>query len=280
MFVKVNGANLYYDELGEGNIPCIVASAAGVLHMQRTIEPAIHMHFKSYWLELRGSGRSDLGPGVKQEDITLDMAYADIDKFRQALGLGKVAVLGISMYGMIATGFAGNYPESVSHVIALATVPGSLVNMRQETEKYFQSFADAERKAVFQKDHQGLTPEDIAKLSPPEQYHLNRALTFHNPTYDIRWVFEGNAMTPGFLHYAKLLTEGYHPSPLFPRIKGPVLVASGRYDFLCPHYLWEKVVARYPNFTFKLFERSGHHPELEEKELFIETLDKWLKANQ
>ena len=88
-------------------------------------------------------------------------------------------------------------------------------------------------------------------------------------------------MTPSFLYYANLIMQKVNDlNSLFSKITCPVFIAAGKYDFLNPYYMWEKKMAGLQNYSLNIFDRSGHHPELEEKELFIETLDKWLKVSK
>jgi proline iminopeptidase len=72
------------------------------------------------YVDHRGQGRSARGP---QESYTLDNNVEDLEALRQYLGLGQVAVIGVSYGGMVALAYASRYPESVSHLIAVVTAP-------------------------------------------------------------------------------------------------------------------------------------------------------------
>ena len=56
----------------------------------------------------------------------------------------------------------------------------------------------------------------------------------------------------------------------------PVLAIVGQYDFVVPHFLWDGAKDGFPDLTFRLFEGSGHTPQLEQPELFLKTLLEWL----
>lgn len=51
-------------------------------------------------------------------------------------------------------------------------------------------------------------------------------------------------------------------------IKCPVFLALGRYDYFNPPHLWEKYRKYFLDITIRIFEKSGHTPQLEEKREF------------
>ena len=63
------------------------------------------------------------------------------------------------------------------------------------------------------------------------------------------------------------------------KIITPVFLALGKYDFVCPFYLWDSDKDRLPNLSYNLFEKSGHFPMLEEQELFDKKLTDWVKSH-
>ena len=61
------------------------------------------------------------------------------------------------------------------------------------------------------------------------------------------------------------------------RLKAPVFLALGRYDYLVPPaYLWEKVRHKFKDLTVRVFERSSHAPQFEESDLFDKELLEWI----
>lgn len=51
-------------------------------------------------------------------------------------------------------------------------------------------------------------------------------------------------------------------------------------DFAVPHTLWSPVLPHLENVNFRLLERSGHTPQLEEPEAFDRVLLGWLKEQR
>ena len=61
----------------------------------------------------------------------------------------------------------------------------------------------------------------------------------------------------------------------------PVFLGLGRYDFLvAPPSSWDAVRSKFKDLTIRIFEKSGHIPQLEEPELFDQELLRWLSLRQ
>ncbi|HEY8207896.1 MAG TPA: alpha/beta hydrolase [Myxococcaceae bacterium] len=61
-------------------------------------------------------------------------------------------------------------------------------------------------------------------------------------------------------------------------LRVPLLLTHGRSDYIVPHTLWADVLPKLPTATFRLFERSGHQPFLEEPEAFTRAVVDWMAA--
>jgi proline iminopeptidase len=59
-------------------------------------------------------------------------------------------------------------------------------------------------------------------------------------------------------------------------IKVPTLVTAGRYDFLFPPEHQAILADRIPNARLELIECAGHNPQLEQKEVTIGTIQRFL----
>ena len=68
---------------------------------------------------------------------------------------------------------------------------------------------------------------------------------------------------------------------LIAELTRPVLLALGRYDFVvAPPSSWDRVRAQFRDLTVRVFEHSGHTPQLEEAALFDRELIRWLSAHE
>ncbi|MNU02368.1 hypothetical protein D3C72_2460510 [compost metagenome] len=58
-----------------------------------------------------------------------------------------------------------------------------------------------------------------------------------------------------------------------------MLLALGRHDYLVgPESAWDAYRERFADLTVKVFERSGHTPQLEESDQFDAELLRWLDS--
>lgn len=120
--VRVNGNMLYYRELGEGPVALFVHGfpldhgvwldqMRGLAHVRRCMAP-----------DLRGFGRSD--PVVDQE-LTMEIFADDLVQLIEALRIGPVDLVSLSMGGYVALALLELRPDLVRSVALVATRAGA-----------------------------------------------------------------------------------------------------------------------------------------------------------
>src|SRR2546425_7392992 len=119
-FVDANGVMIYYKILGRGEPLMIVHGGPGASHdyFLPYLLPLARRH-KLIFIDERGSGRSQ-----KLEDpagYTIANMAEDVESVRQALGLGKINLLGHSYGGALAQAYALKYQSNLSHLILGST---------------------------------------------------------------------------------------------------------------------------------------------------------------
>jgi 3-oxoadipate enol-lactonase len=111
--VEVNGVNLWYEVLGEGE-PIVQIHGAGFGHYNfAPATPELAQHFKVVDYDMRGYGQSDR----PVQDYDMEVWADDLAGLMDALGIETAHVHGTSMGGMIAIVFAGKYPERTTSVV-------------------------------------------------------------------------------------------------------------------------------------------------------------------
>jgi proline iminopeptidase len=95
------------------------------------------------------------------------------------------------------------------------------------------------------------------------RYVLASHLYWYDPRFDWAFLWEGAAFPPQGPD--RFMTQWCHCDlpARFPEVRCPVFLARGRYDFVCPPTLWDGERERFPDGTYRLFERSGHSPQLD-----------------
>lgn len=123
---------------------------------------ALSRRYRVLRVDARGHGGSD----VPAEPYVFDDLVADVVALWDALGIGRSAVIGLSMGGMTAFGLALRHPERVARILA--------ADCRADAPDFFRAMWDARRKLL---DEQGM--EAVAEVTLPtwlsEATRANRA---------------------------------------------------------------------------------------------------------
>jgi len=119
-YVDAGGVLLYYKAFGQGPPLVVVHGGPGASHdyFLPYLVPLARRH-RLVFLDERGSGKSQ-----KLEDpsgYTVEAMVEDVEAARQALGLGKIDLLGHSYGGVLAQAYALKYQEHLDHLVLCST---------------------------------------------------------------------------------------------------------------------------------------------------------------
>ena len=274
--VSVEGAELHYVIEGKGT-PCI-----GLGHSEsqrRILSQELRTHFRWVFMDLRHDAQSNSSLEISK--ITLDTYLDDIDKVRRTLGLDKTAVFGHSIHSYIALEYARKYPKNTSHVVMSGFTPYSLAGVADE---FWETDASDERKMILKQNWEKITEDELSQISPNERvvktYMAMAPKLFYDPTYDLSWIYEVVESNQDIArHLFQVIFKDYDIAKRPGRIETPVFLAIGRYDYLCPYFIWDDRKDVLPHLSYNLFEKSGHFPMVEERELFDKKLIEWIKSH-
>ena len=113
----VNGINIAYDVVGEGEPLILIMGLGGSRRSWIFQKRAFQKHFKVITFDNRGVGGSDKPDGP----YSMVMMADDIIGLMDYLGIEKAHILGVSMGGMIAQEIAINYPERINKLVLCCT---------------------------------------------------------------------------------------------------------------------------------------------------------------
>ncbi len=282
--VAVEGARLHYKIEGRG-IPLVLIGSPQFY--PAVFSQKLREHFQLIFVHSRLFVPTEAGFDVGS--LTLETFADDVEALRRELALDKIAVLGHSVHGLIALEYGRKYPQHTTHVIMLATPSRSLLAVSNggsdfipEAKEYFDSDASEKRKAIFKRNLEQLTPEKLSQAAPGKQfgvwYRAHAPYFFYDPNYDPSWLFEEVEINqPVVNQLFGVALDGYDVGQVLDDTRTPIFLAVGRRDYGSPPYMWEKYKDR-PNFSYNLFEKSGHYPMMEEQELFDQKLIEWAEA--
>ena len=119
-YVDAHGLMIYYKTFGRGKPLMLLHGGPGASHdyFLPYLTP-LARHYQLIFIDERGSGRSQTLDDVS--GYTVENMVEDIEAVRQALGLGKISLLGHSYGGVVAQAYALKYQKNLSHLILAST---------------------------------------------------------------------------------------------------------------------------------------------------------------
>lgn len=208
----------------------------------------------------------------------------ELMELRKHLGLEEIHLLGQSWGGMQAIWYALEYkPEGIKSYILSSTLSSAKL-WEKEQKRRISYMDEADQKALLDAvktgDYSSKEYNDAldkfmemycaGKVTQDSPECLRRPKKSGAEAYVVGW--GQNEFSPtGTL-------AGYEFTDRLHEIKEPCLITSGAID-LCSPYIAKTMYDRIPNSKWELFEYSRHMPFVEENELYIDVLTKWLDAN-
>jgi len=271
--VPVNGAELEVELFGPEDAPLLIAHHGGggigsMAEPRATFGPLADV-FRVLVFDARGCGRSEAVPPFSHAQWV-----ADVDALRDWAGAERCVVAGGSYGGFISLEYAVAHPDRVLAVVLRDTAADATTldlareNARRQTRvpidwEHFDRYwggtvrSDAELKALW------------AELIPlyDQEYDAERSAAaveagiYRHEAHN--WCFQHNM-------------GAYDLKAQLPALTCPVLVTVGRTDWVTPVSAAQTIADLVPGARLVVFERSGHSPQVEERELFQQTVREFL----
>lgn len=274
--VRTDGAILRYACEGAGRPALVIGSA---VYYPRTFSRELRRHLRLAFVDARHFAAEDgaRAPG----EISLGTYMSDIERVHDRLGHGRVVLIGHSHHGNLALEYARRHPHRVTHVVMIGSPPVDVDSTVSAAKAYWDQHASAERKALLQARLAALRASATEQMTPQEafvaQYVAEGPKYWRDPAYDAAPLWQGVPINMRALAaFRAFFADGYALRWDPEHLAAPVLVMTGRYDYAVPPTLWDDPPATPASLTIRLFERSGHTPQLEEPAAFDRTLLEWL----
>src|SRR5437660_7524833 len=287
-FVDANGVLTYYTIVGKGEPLMVVHGGPGASHdyFLPYLLPLARTN-KVIFIDERGSGRSE-----KLQDVskyTVENMVEDVEAVRQALGLGKVNLLGHSYGGVLAQAYALKYQKNLSHLILGSTFASTsamnqvLANEKQsmepEARQKLQSLEDAGLFGKGKPWEKNRYPNDYAVLAWGDGYFPYLYQNRPDPNYDPAG---GNTTTSWDLYremwgsHGEFVIDGNLKSVEYTdKLSGihvPTLVLCGDHDESDPS-LSRTMHEKIPGSKLVIIPQAGHLVFIDQPTLYLKTLD-------
>ncbi len=243
----------------------------------KTFSEELRQHLRLIFFSHRGFGKTTAP--FTHADFELDLIADDIEALRQYLGLGQVTILGHSGHGHMALAYAKRYSEYISKVILLALSPDSSPASFRAADQYLEDSVCPERKTALATSMSNLEANIDAD---PSRRFIHYALCsgpriWYDYTFDATPMWDGVHVIPEMFDYVwGTLFQTIDITHVLDQITTPVFLGLGRYDYWNPPHLWESVRDAFSQLHFRVFEQSGHTPQLENATQFNRELLEWL----
>jgi proline iminopeptidase len=292
-FVDANGVMIYYKDIGRG-APLVIAHGG---------PGASHDYFLPYLLPLARNNRlifiDERGSGLseKLEDArgyTVDNMVEDVEAVRQALGLGKISLLGHSYGGVLAQAYALKYQKSLSHLV-LASTFSSTKAMNDVFMRMKENMAPELRERIDKLEAAGLYGhgKDYEKNRYTSEYMIaawgeayfpyvyhNRADANYDPiaqgnmawdVYREMWGEHGEFVIDGNLKFAEYTDR-------LSTIKVPTLVIVGKNDE-CDPSLSKVMHEKIAGSKLVILPKSGHMTFVDQTEMFLKEVGRFVEGH-
>jgi len=264
--VRINGLDLHLLEAGPPEAPpiCFLHGGAAHAHWFDRVMPAFTDRFHVISLDQRGHGASAWAtpPAYATQDFA-----ADLLALMEHFGWPRMALVGHSMGGHNAMGFAAWYPERVSALVVVDSrpllPPDRIDRMRergQRPPRLHASEADAVRSFR-------LLPKETT-ADPALLQHLARAGLIRSDG-GYRYRFDPAC-------YAN--RQPVDCWPLLPRITAPALVVRGELSPILPADMAARLGTSIPRADVAEIKGAYHHLTLDAPDAFAAVLDRFLRA--
>ena len=274
-FITVNGAKLWVVLAGKGDPLVIIPGGPGNNHFPyRTFDSLANNNLVIYF-DAFGRGKSDTAKDVRAYSLERDIK--DLEGLRVALHFEKWNVLGHSYGGVVAQGYALQYPDHVAHLILANTFHSFIMwqenddnsnheimtnypEVWEELMKIREAGAvssDPKHQEIYGRVPYGFlyayNPENFTRRRPPYPNPFNAKLYYQMVGKDGDFIV-GNDI--GHFDFRKQLKN----------LKMPILIVAGRYDRVAVPWMQVQYKKFCPQAQFVMFEKSGHNPQVEEPE--------------
>ncbi len=292
--MDARGVMIYYKMLGRGAPLMIVHGGPGASHdyFLPYLLPLARRN-KLIFVDERGSGRSQ-----KLEDpsgYTIENMVEDVERVRQALGLGKIRLLGHSYGGALAQAYALKYQANLTHLI-LGSTWSSTKAINEVFVRMKQNMSPELRERINSLEEAGLFGhgKDYEKNRYTNNYmiaawgegYFPYLYQQHpDPNYDpvdngkISWelyremwgehgefIIDGNLKS---VEYTDRLST----------IKVPTLILVGDHDE-CDPSLSQAMHEKIAGSKMVIFPKAGHMTFVDDTGMFIKTVDEFLHASK
>jgi proline iminopeptidase len=287
-YVKVDGAELWYQIKGKGEPVVVIPGGPGDSHLYLTPWfDELAKNFKLIYFDAFGRGKS--ARAKNQSEYSFQRDVKDLEGLRKALGFKKWSVIGHSYGGMVAQEYALKYPSSVDKLILSNTFySGEMWQENDDNSNYeIRNQYPEKWKEIMKLRNEGYNssspelqkvynvPGGLLYFYDASNYYKFRhdSLSFNPKVYYQIVGADGDFLIGGDIGKLDFRTQ-------LKNLKMPMLIIAGRFDRVSVPRFAIKYEVYAPQAKFVMFEKSGHNPYIEQHDKYFKLLTDFLKEDK
>ncbi len=277
-FLEINGSQVYYKTMGQGD-PLVIVHGGPVMEHSYFL-PHFEELAKDYQLifyDQRACGQSSVE--VQVETMNLAGFVDDIEQIRQALKLEKINLFGHSWGGLLAMKYGIKYPENLNHLILSNSIAPSVADWQLEGGRVSERATNKDRE-----DRQAIMESGaLQTLNPSKAIEKLLHISFRPQMYDTTNLSKLKLFVPqDYMQRSQvfgLLGSDLADFNLYSdlkRITCPTLIIYGSEEPAASLHA-EKMTDSFPNGQLSIIQKSGHFPFVENQKQFFADIRSFLK---
>lgn len=262
MILDLQGTQLYIEESGRGTPLLLIHGFPFNHEMWRPQIDTLSPYARVIAPDLRGHGQSP----PSTSPYTMDLLADDCAKVLETVGVQEpVIVCGLSMGGYVAFAFYRRHPSLVARLILAAT--RAKADSPEAKENRDKTAELAQESGV-----QAVTANMLPILMSPKTYQtkpevVNRVKRIMDQT-----------STQGMVSALMGMKERPDSTATLEAINVPTLIIHGQDDQIIPLQEAKAMHAAIQNSQLEIIPESGHLPNLEQADLFNQSVRRFLAA--
>ena len=271
--IELRGLRFHYrdwaaDAQIAGDAPTLVLLHGYTGHARSwdSFAEAMSASYRVLALDQRGHGETQWASADAYG--TLEMV-ADLEAFVGALNLSRFVLLGLSMGGIVAFGYAGHGPAQLSRLVIVDIAP------EIESDGLHSIRANVARSDVFATRDEAFARARETNPIPPEDHHRHRVDASLMRTDDGLWTYRYDRALrdPDSLREGIPTAEGWR---LVANINVPTLLIRGENSDILSRSVAARMVAEIADCRLLEVAGSGHPVPLDKPDAFLEAVGTFL----
>lgn len=146
-YATLNGFTFFIRQIGSGEPVLVCHGGPGLDHTYLMPQMGkLGKQARMIFYDQRACGLS--GHIVDSGMMRLDTFIADMEAIRQHLGLEKMSLLGHSFGGFLAMAYASRYPDRISHLILMNSMPPTYTLWQQGNDALFNHITPEQHQEI------------------------------------------------------------------------------------------------------------------------------------